>query len=119
MIPRRPGKLGTSAAKRASAAAFPSNVSAAAHVGEALNPERVAFADQKRDAAILAEEARRRLDHAELAQLPQRLRVAHENIGVEAGPTTDVEREVAERNCSRADHLYTHGLRQGHHHDIV
>src|SRR5262249_26876122 len=67
----------------------------------------------------LAEEACLRFDHAELAKLPQGLRVAHEDIGIEARPTADVEREVAERDGSRADHLYTHGLREGHHHDIV
>src|SRR5262249_42870293 len=82
-------------------------------------PERVAFADEQRDAAILAKEARLRLDRAEGAQLSQRLWVAHEDIGIEARPTADVEREVAERDCARTDHLYAYGLRQGYNDDIV
>src|SRR5215831_10565178 len=84
-----------------------------------MNPERVAFVDEKRDPAILAEEARLRLDHAEAVQLSQRLGVAHEDIRVEARPTADVEREVAERDCARTDHLYAYGLRQGYDDDIV
>src|SRR5262249_59122635 len=72
-----------------------------------------------REAAIAREDARLRLDRAKLAQLPQRLGPGHHDIGVEAGLAVDLQQEIAERDCSGADHLYDGWLRDGYHHDIV
>ena len=88
-------------------------------VGEAVDPERIAFAHEQRGAEILREEARLPLDHSKLAQLPQRVWPGHDDIGVEPGLAADVEREVAERDPSRAEHLHDDGLGDGHHHDVV
>jgi hypothetical protein len=52
-------------------------------IGKAMNPERIAFADEQRHASIFAEETRLRLYHTRLMQLSQGLRAAHEDIGVE------------------------------------
>ena len=103
-IPRGPGKSKTSAARKASAAAFPVSsfdgltVSGARsgfidrirqgdpradarHVGETAYPEPVAFADQQRKTAILREETRLRLGHSESAQLSQGFEAAHNCVG--------------------------------------
>src|SRR5215472_6010761 len=88
------------------------------YVSQAVNATRVAFAKKQRDTAILAKEPRLRLDDAQLMQMPQGLRVAHEDIRIEAGGAAYVEREIAEGNSSSAYHLYEDRLRQGDQNDI-
>ncbi|GLR91552.1 hypothetical protein GCM10007857_82700 [Bradyrhizobium iriomotense] len=88
------------------------------HISQATNAEWVAFADKQRHTAIPTEEARLRLDHAHLMQLPQGLWVAHEDIRIETRGTADLEREVAKRNCSGANHLDKDGLRQCDQNDV-
>ena len=70
---------------------------AARDIDEAMNSERIALANQQREAAIALEEARLGLDCAELAQLAQRTRAGHHDIGVEAGFAVDLQHEVAKR----------------------
>src|SRR5260370_36212223 len=68
------------------------------------------------------EQARRwvswRLDRTKLTHLAQGLGPGHDDVGVETGLAADLEREIAERDSSGANHLYDDRLRQGHHHYI-
>src|SRR5262245_54252791 len=84
-----------------------------------MNAERIAFADKQREAAVLCEETRLRLDHSGLAQLPQRIGPGHHDVRIETGLAADVEREVAERDGSSPYHLHDNRLRYGHHDDIA
>ena len=83
-----------------------------------MNTEWIAFADKERDPTILAEESRLRLDDAQLMQLPQWLRVAHEDIRIEAGGAAHIQRQVAQGHSTRAYHLNKDGLRQGDQEDV-
>ena len=74
-----------------------------------MNAEWIAFVDKQCDATVLTEETRLRLNHARLIQLPQRPRVTHEDVGIEARRTAYIEREVADGNSSGAYHLHEVG----------
>ena len=82
----------------------------ACHVGQVMNSVRVAFADKQRESAILREVACLRLDYSELTHLSQWGGPGHHDIGVETRLATDVEREIAERDCAGAYHLHDDGL---------
>src|SRR5262245_12441304 len=84
-----------------------------------MNPEWIAFADKQREAAILREETSLPLDHSHLAQLPQRVGATHDDVGIEAGLATDVERQVAKRDSASPDHLDDDRLGYGHHYYVV
>ena len=68
----------------------------ACHVGEVVYPEWIAFLDKQRDASILTEVACLLLKRAQPTQLPQRIWVALEDIGIKTGATAYVEREIVE-----------------------
>src|SRR5215510_6358071 len=89
------------------------------NVGETMDSERIAFANNEGAATILRKAARLRLDNAELEQLLQWRASAHDDIRVVAGGAGHVDSQVPKHNRARIDHLNDDRLRQGYKNDVV
>src|SRR5262245_29546630 len=68
------------------------------HVGETMDAERIAFANNEGAATILRKAARLPLDDAELVQLLQGRAPAHDDIRVIVRGTGDVDSQVPEHD---------------------